>query len=495
MSCTDGERVIAVGGAKGGVGKTTSSLNIAAAMASAKCDVVVIEFDLAMANILDFLDIGASADGEVTFHDVLAGDASVLDAVYATAWGFDVIPSGTSIDGYAKVDLDQAAEILSWLRNLYDVVLLDTPAGLSRETVRPFQLADEVLLVSTPRASAIRNAANTIELAERVGTPVAGLVLTKSGTGKSPGGERIAEFLGLDLLGHVPDDDAVPHSQDSGEPVLEHAPRAGPAIAYRRIAGALLDADIPAPGSGSAEPQTERAVEATEDGPAATEEGASAPKQKLADGSGKSESVEDQPSRAAETTETGDAIRARASTRGPPTDDTGTASNVEATRANGDGTAAMAEETTAKDSGTTTTDRKRAGKDEGTSAKENETTEKGSETAEKGSETTEKGSETTAIKSNAASDENETTALESEKTAKDSKTTNGTESAQTGRPPGDSTDSEDGASGPKRTAQPESSDSERNDQGERGSDAASEEAQSAGSERHLRGKVTSWLGR
>ncbi|MDT3436153.1 P-loop NTPase [Haloarcula sp. 1CSR25-25] len=235
--------VYTIAGAKGGVGKTTSSINLGTLLAEAGYSTVVVEMDLAMANLVDFLDVDIDTDEDPTFHDVLAGEASVTDAMYETDVGLSIVPSGTTLEGYADTDLDLLPDIVKTLRWHHDVVLLDTPAGLSEETIRPLQLADDVLLISTPRVASIRNVSNTKELAERVDAPVRGLVLTKSGTGASPGADEIAEFLDVELLGHVPEDDAVPHSQDNGTPAVQNAPRSGAAIAYKRISRQLVDTE------------------------------------------------------------------------------------------------------------------------------------------------------------------------------------------------------------------------------------------------------------
>ncbi|EMA33705.1 P-loop NTPase [Haloarcula japonica] len=251
--------IYTIAGAKGGIGKTTSSINLGTLLAKAGYSTVVVEMDLAMANLVDFLDVDIDTDEDATFHDVLAGEAAVTEAMYETDADLSIVPSGTTLEGYADTDLDRLPGIVETLRWHHDIVLLDTPAGLSEETIRPLKLADDVLLISTPRVASIRNVSNTKELAERVEAPVRGLILTKSGTGASPGADEIAEFLDVELLGHVPEDDAVPHSQDSGTPVVRNAPNSGAAIAYERISEQLVDTekastDTMADAAGSGEP-------------------------------------------------------------------------------------------------------------------------------------------------------------------------------------------------------------------------------------------------
>ncbi|QSG12560.1 FleN family ATPase involved in flagellar biosynthesis [Halapricum desulfuricans] len=267
--------VYAVAGAKGGVGKTTTSINLGTVLADLDQRVVTVELDLAMANLVDFIDFDVDFETATTLHDVLAGRAELEAATYETDGGLTAVPSGTDLDRYADTDLERLPAIIEQLRWEYDVVLLDTPAGLSEETIRPMQLSDLAIIVSTPRISSVRNAQNTIQLARRTETDVFGLVLSKSGTGASPGATRIAEFLDVDLLGHVPEDEAVPHAQDRGEPVVRNAPRSGAAIAYHKIARKLGATDeVETKRAATTDTELHQvAIDETDDGTAITTEG------------------------------------------------------------------------------------------------------------------------------------------------------------------------------------------------------------------------------
>ena len=254
-------RVYAVTGAKGGVGKTTASINLGALLATGGYSAVVVEVAASTANLVDFFAI----DVDATLHNVLADDASITDAVYETDSGLAIVPSGSTLDRFVATDRKRLADIVETLQWHHDIVLLDTPAGLSEATARPLKLADDVLLVSTPRVASVRNVSNTKELAERLDAPVRGLILTKSGTGASPGPDEISAWLDIELLGHVPEDDAVLHAQDSGTPVVQDAPNSDAAVAYQRISEQLIDT-----AKASTDSTTDAPMEAATPGPGNT---------------------------------------------------------------------------------------------------------------------------------------------------------------------------------------------------------------------------------
>lgn len=233
-------QVFAVASAKGGVGKTTTSLNLGAALAELGPRTVVVELDLAMANMVDFIDLEEPAEELVTMHDVLGDFTAVDEAIRPAPGGFDIVPSGVDLDGFVATNPEGIPAVVQQLRNTYDAVILDTGAGLTRETVLAFDLADQILLVSTPRVASVRDTEKTMQLADRRGADVGGIIFNKSGTGRAPPVERICEYLDTELLGHVPEDSAVPTAQDRGRPVVVDDPNSTAATAYRDIAASLL---------------------------------------------------------------------------------------------------------------------------------------------------------------------------------------------------------------------------------------------------------------
>lgn len=229
---TDGA-VVAVASAKGGVGKTTTSINLGAAIvANTPKSALLVEGDLGMANVLDFLDLPHDPRVDPSLHEVLAGTAPAEAAIVEAANGLAVLPSGDDVEGFRRADPRNLGQVVQTVRREYDVVVIDTPAGVSLQTLFPLSIADGVVLVSNPRVSAIRDTKKTKTLTERVGGTTVGLVLTMTGTGTAPSSERLADFLEVPLVAGVPDDPAVASAQDAGRAVVDYKPNAPASQAY-----------------------------------------------------------------------------------------------------------------------------------------------------------------------------------------------------------------------------------------------------------------------
>jgi septum site-determining protein MinD len=252
-------RVYAVASGKGGVGKTTTVANLGAVLAAGGHETVVVDADLGMGNLAGSL--GVDADEGLTVHDVLAGASMAADARREGPVGLSVLPASDDLDDFGVANPSNLATLLDALDA--DVVLVDTSAGLSHDSVEPLRVVDEVLLVSTPERGALGDTAKTRDVAGRFETPVAGAVVTR--TTPETDLNAVADRLGVPIRGSIPDDPAVSAAAEAGEPLVVAAPDAPATDAYRRLAADLT-------GDESLAPTTEN--EADEDGDAEADEDA-----------------------------------------------------------------------------------------------------------------------------------------------------------------------------------------------------------------------------
>ncbi|AXR76760.1 MinD/ParA family ATP-binding protein [Natrarchaeobaculum sulfurireducens] len=234
------ETVYAIASGKGGVGKTTTTVNLGTALAQAGERVAIVDTDLGMANLAGFVSLTPDA---TTLHDVLAGEASIDDATYRLADNIVAVPSGTGLDEYAETSPEGLRDAVADLRAKYDYVFLDVGAGISHETVLPLGLADAVVVISTPEPASVQDSRKTIELTDHAGGSVAGLVVTRVHPDTEVSYDEIADRLELSLLGAVPEDGAARESVYAGTPLVVYQPESPAAIAYRRIAAELAGID------------------------------------------------------------------------------------------------------------------------------------------------------------------------------------------------------------------------------------------------------------
>jgi len=156
-------KVLAVTSGKGGVGKTFVSANLACALAKRGHRVLVLDADLGLAN----LDVVLNLYPKVTLHDVFTGKAKLEEAIIRAPGGFSVLLAGSGMVEYSRLTpevRDDFLRIMAGLVPHYDVVILDTGAGISDVVLFAVSLASEVLVVATPEPTSLTDAYATIKV-------------------------------------------------------------------------------------------------------------------------------------------------------------------------------------------------------------------------------------------------------------------------------------------------------------------------------------------
>jgi septum site-determining protein MinD len=239
----------AVAGGKGGVGKTTTALNLAVALETAGTDTAVVDADLGMTNFGEL----AGIDTEESIHDVLAGLATVADARVAGPAGVTVLAGDRDLEAYRRADPSELRAVIRQLRREHDVVITDTGAGLSHESLVPYGLADGVVLVTTPDRTAAVDTGKTAEMVREVDGRVTGVVVTRVGPDDDT--SDVVDAVGEPLLATVPEAADIAGE----EPMVVTAPDSEPAEAYRQLAASVgTHTDV--------EPASTTAVEASAGG-------------------------------------------------------------------------------------------------------------------------------------------------------------------------------------------------------------------------------------
>ncbi len=230
-------RVYAIASGKGGTGKTTTTLNLGTSLAMLGKKTVVIDADIGMANLGLLLGLEKS---KITLHEVLSGEAEVKDAVYNGPSGLKVVPSGLSLKGFQKCNPDKLKQVVSSLVDGMDYILLDVPAGISRDGIVPLAVADRVLLVVNPELSSMADALKTKTLTELLGKQVEGVILNRTELEKTEiNRNKVQELLGMQVLEMIPEDVNVRRAAAFKIPVVVRNPASPASIAFRRLAAKI----------------------------------------------------------------------------------------------------------------------------------------------------------------------------------------------------------------------------------------------------------------
>ncbi len=234
-------KIIVITSGKGGVGKTTTAINLGAAINSFGKDVVVIDGNLSTPNIGVHLN---SPEVPVNLNHVLSGKSDVFEAVYEHDSGLKVVPSSLAVSELKKCRPERLKDFKKDFQRISDYIIVDSAAGLGIEAVSAIDLADEIIIVTNPELPAITDALKTIKVAEQKKKPVTGIIMTRVKRNKiemQP--ETVKDMLEVPILGMVPEDFAVPDSLNHKDAVIHVFPKSKSARAYKEIAARLTGVD------------------------------------------------------------------------------------------------------------------------------------------------------------------------------------------------------------------------------------------------------------
>ncbi len=167
-------RFIAIVSGKGGVGKTTTAINIGQALTDLGKRVIVVDANLVTPNIGIHLGI---MNPEGTINKFLRKEKDIKDITYHHESGLTFIPASPSYSEFQKTNPQKLTEIFEHLDNTADYVLIDAPSGLGYEVSQILKNSDEALIVTTPNLSSVMDALKTIQMARAHDNTIPGIVL------------------------------------------------------------------------------------------------------------------------------------------------------------------------------------------------------------------------------------------------------------------------------------------------------------------------------
>jgi len=249
-------KVLVVTSGKGGVGKTTSTAALGAALAQSGQSVVVVDFDVGLRN----LDLVMGAERRVVFDliNVVQGvaklpQALIRDKRLENLW---LLPASQTRDKDALTD-EGVGRVVAELRSRFDWILCDSPAGIERGATLAMRYADEAVIVTNPEVSSVRDSDRIIGMldsktvrAERGERVEKHVLITRYDPGRAARGEMlniedVLDILSTPLLGIIPESEEVLRASNLGSPITLNNAASAAARAYLDAARRLKGDDVP----------------------------------------------------------------------------------------------------------------------------------------------------------------------------------------------------------------------------------------------------------
>ncbi len=240
--------VIVITSGKGGVGKTTTTSNIGIGLAMLGKSVAIVDADIGLRN----LDVVMGLENRIVYDivDVVDGNCRIKQALIKDK-KFDnlfLLPAAQTKDKDA-IEPEQMKALSKELSEMFDYVIIDCPAGIEQGFKNAIIGADRAIVVTTPEISAVRDADRIIGLLEANGLNNPKLIINRIkqdmvNRGDMMNIDDILDILAIDLIGIVPDDEAIVISTNKGEPVIIEG-KSMSGQAYSNISKRIAGEDIP----------------------------------------------------------------------------------------------------------------------------------------------------------------------------------------------------------------------------------------------------------
>jgi septum site-determining protein MinD len=229
---------VIVSSGKGGVGKTTAVTNIGVALADLGKKVAIVDGSLTTPDVSLHLGIPLSA---LSLAHVLKGHAGVDAALFSHKSGLTVLPGHVHMEVLREFEGKKFAKVLDALKKRYDIVLVDSAAGLGREAVSAIKHCDRIITVVNPELTSVVHASKTLQIAKDLKVKPAGVILNRVGRhSQELTEEEMTQLLHkVPVIASIPEDARVSLAIKNSEVVVSHFPNCRASQEFKNVAFAL----------------------------------------------------------------------------------------------------------------------------------------------------------------------------------------------------------------------------------------------------------------
>ena len=205
---------VCIASGKDGVGKSTIAVNLGIALSGMNISTLMIDADIAGASF-GFI-LGLSSDSH-TLHDCLAGRV-FCDEALIDAYGAKAIVGGIQMHQLVNVSLDGFPKIIEQLQDKFEIILVDSPAGLGNDAISAISSCESSILVMTPDINSVTNTLKTLAIAKKVGSTALGLIINRKGGSYDIPSARISELMKMRILAEIDETERIKQSLHDAVP-------------------------------------------------------------------------------------------------------------------------------------------------------------------------------------------------------------------------------------------------------------------------------------
>ena len=234
-------KVIVITSGKGGTGKTTTAINLGAALNYFGKDVLILDGNVSTPNVgLHF----GSPEVSINLNHVLSDDAELYEAIYEHESGLKIIPASLSIKDSEKINFKNLKNLKKEIAKLSDYVIIDGAAGLGEEALSIIDMADDLIVVTNPEMPAVTDSLKAIKTAENTKKNILGVIVTRVKKDRvEMNSESVKEMLEVPVLGMIPEDIRIKKALNMKNAIIHTHPKSKPSRAYKEIAAKLANVD------------------------------------------------------------------------------------------------------------------------------------------------------------------------------------------------------------------------------------------------------------
>jgi len=231
-------KFIAIISAKGGVGKTTTTINLTSALHVMKRHAIALDANFANPDLS--VHLGAQ-NLKKTLHSALKGDHSAKEILYKHPSGIQIVPGSISYNDARKVRRENLINIIYGMLGSAEAVLIDSTPGMGIDARTVIRASDYVIIVTTPDLVSVTGSLKMVKLAVEMERTILGVVVNKvREAAYELVSDNIADFLGIPVIGVIPEEDKVRMCLKTKTPIVFDEPYAKSTIGYKKLAGMLI---------------------------------------------------------------------------------------------------------------------------------------------------------------------------------------------------------------------------------------------------------------